>query len=697
MHARTSFLLAFPLLAACQEAGVCEEGSVDRGGQCAPVAVQLRLTHLAVGYDLSQPVYINNRVPITFGLTADSIDPANPTTRNVAVTFSFVEANPSDPENPLACSSSAIDVEVTGDGSEKLVDAFIWPTSLCTALALKNTEVNLQVDFDGGPELAAELASDMDAPSVALTEARRGDELNQLCRASDGGDAKPGCVYAFDLQPTPTGAGGALIDVRYALSAASSVAVVPYLPTEDIGPEGPADLAPSLVVQSSFVVNGRDPYLSGVDPALIPASLIEAVPSIVEDLKFGLDAAALAAVSALPGKAVVSYTIRAADDAMTELPLTIGDPADPAKRVAEVLVERVVPGTAHDVVHELYIEGATLDAVAPGGMWAKQSDFVVRGCFTAEFPQGGNRGDGPSDDCRDLEVVLVRETPAASGASSRSFDREFERKLGSDRIAIESTMSTQNHLDLNGASSRIEADVVLKGNLGKSFELTLARAFGHASLDVDPSKTGYEVGVDAFDKRIYSVSQQVAPIVQSEDFSAAKSFTIGSLGFGFGPVTIGFKVGVGGTIGFEVEDTLEVLTDEGSCQDLLHSSDSITRCGRLTRVTTPNFGLTGSIEGGIDVKIVKAAVVADLQFVTTRFPLDTTLGWGLTADEALLVRGDATWDMSFQPLAGDVSIVGKVGIRRFAKTLRVNLFSFSSPTIQTRLMSESMGEFEVLQ
>lgn len=700
MQIRSSFLLAFSFIAAaCQEeASVCEEGSVERDGQCVPAAAQVRLTHLAVKYDLSKPVYVNNRVPITFGLTADSLDPANPVTRSVAVTFSFVEANPSDPNNPLGCSSSAIDVEVTGDGSEQLVEGFIWPTTLCAALAAKNAEVNLQVDFDGGAELAAEIESDLDAPSVVLSEARRGDALNQLCRASlDGADAGLGCVHAINLQPTPTGAEGSLIDVRYALSASSSVAVVPFQPTEDIGPDGPADVDPSLVVQSRFVVNGRDPYLSAVDPALIPPSLIEAEPSIVEDLKFGLDAAALAAVSALPGKAVVSYTISAADGGMTQLPLTIRDPADPANRVTEVVIDRVVPGTANDVVHELFIEDAALEAVSPGGMWADQSDFVVRGCFNAEFAQGGNEGDGNLDDCRELEVVLVHETAPASGAISRSFDKAFERKLGSDRIAIESSMSTQNRLDLSGALSRTEGQVVLKGKLGKSFELTLVRAFGEASLNVDPSKTFYEVGVDAFNERIYSVSKQAPTILQSDEFSVAKSFTVGSLGFGFGPVQIGFKIGVGGTIGFEAEDTLEVLTDNDTCQALLNAADTVTRCGRMTRVTTPVFGLTGNVEGGINLKIVKAAVVADLQFVTTRFPLDTTLGWGLTEDDRLLIRGDATWDMTLQPLAGNVSIVGKVGFRRFAKKLKVNLFSFSSPTLTTRLMSLSMAGFEELE
>ena len=698
MHLRNSLFLALPLLAAaCQDAGTspCDDGTVEIDGTCVPASAKIRLTHLDVRYDLSKPVHVNNRVPITFGITAESLDSdAGP--RNVAVMFSFVEANPADPDNPLICGSSSIDVEVPGDGSEVIVDAFIWPTTICAELASESAVVNLQVDFDGGPELAAELGSDVDAPTVTFSEALRDEPDNQLCRSSLEGDSELGCVYAINLRPTPADADGALIDVRYGLSASSSVAIVPFQPSENIGVDGPADVDPSLVVQSRFVVNGRDPYLSAVDPALIPPELIEVVPTIEEDLEFGLDDSSLAALSELPSAASVSYTLRAANDPDTELPLSIRDPADPSLRLAEIPIEKVVPGTANDVVHELFIDGATLEAVSPGGEWADQSDFIVRGCFSAEFLQDGNEGDSDLDDCRDLEVMLVREAPPSSGASSISFDKSFERKLGNDRIRIESLMSTQNRLDLSGASSQSEGEIALRGKLGKSFELTLGRAFANANLDVDPTQTAYEIGVEAFNQTVYSVSEQAATIVHSDDFSVAKSFTIGSLGFGFGPVSIGFKIGVGGTVGLATEDTLEALTDGVACQELLASSDSINLCGRMTRVATPNFAMTGKLEGGIDLKLVKAGVAADLRFITTSFPLAATLGWGLTDDARLLVRGDVTWDMDLVPLAGDVYIIGKVGFRRFAKTLKVNLFSFSSSTITTRLLSHSMSASEEL-
>ncbi|NVB37406.1 hypothetical protein G6O69_06150 [Pseudenhygromyxa sp. WMMC2535] len=701
MYRRASLIVALlpllPLAACLDSAGdSCEAGTVEKDGSCVEADASVRLTHLDVRYDLSQPVFVNNRVPVTFGVTAEKLDPASTEPLYIPVAFSFVESNPADPENPLICGSSAINVEHPGDGSEVVVDGFIWPTTLCAQLAGRT--VNLQVEFNGGPELAAELDTVFDAPTVTFSAAAKDEVINQECRSSLDGDAGRGCVYELDLELTPSGADGPQVDVRYALSATSSVAIVPFIQSENIGAEGPADVSPTLVVQSRFVVNGRDPYFSAVDPADVPEELIAAEPTILEDLQFGLDAAGVAALSELPGAAEVSYSLLAASDPDTALPLSIRDPEDSQARLAAAAVDHVTPGIANEVVHELFLEDAAREALSAGGIWAGESDFIVRGCFNADFTQSGNAGDlGESlDDCQDIEIVMVHETAASAGASAIDFNKSFERNLGNSRIGISSSMSTQNRLDLTGASSQSEGKVELHGKIGKSFNLTLARGYAEASLNVDPSKTYYDLGLEAFGQSIYSVSDQAATIVQSDDFSVAKSFTIGQLGFGFGPVNIGIKVDVGGTIGFATEDTLEALADTEACQELLQSGESIALCGRMSRVAGPYFGMTGRIEGGINLKLVKAGIGANLQIVTTSFPLEAILGWGLTDDARLLVRGDVNWDMELVPIAGNVYIVGKVGFRRFAKSLKVNLFSFSSPTIKSRLLSQSMAVSEEL-
>src|SRR5690606_4897769 len=184
-----------------------------------------------------------------------SPDPAAPATRNVAVSFSFIEAEPADPQNPIECGSNALDLELVGDGQEHTFNAFIWPTTLCEGLV--GREANLRVEFDGGDEAQ----TGIDYPPVAFTAAARDAALNQACRSvadPAAADLGLGCVYAIDIQPTPTDGAETLIDIRYAgLEPASSVAILPQVAPEE-------DLPPSLVVESTLVVNGRDPYITGV-------------------------------------------------------------------------------------------------------------------------------------------------------------------------------------------------------------------------------------------------------------------------------------------------------------------------------------------------------------------------------------------------------------------------------------------------
>ncbi len=679
------------LASACSGPGAssCAEG--DENGGCLE---SVRLTYLNVRYDLSQPVFVNNRVPIELGITSTSPDPSAPATRNVAVSFSFIEADPEDPAHPVECGSSAFDLALVGDGQEQVFNGFIWPTTLCDALAGKT--VNLRVDFDGGDE--AEGGSTF--PSVAFTEAARDSELNQACRSvADPNAADPGrgCVYTIDIEPTPVDATGTLIDVLYAgLDPASSVAILPYLDPAAVDPE----IQPSLVVQSTLVVNGRDPYITGVAPEDVPPELESEAPGITEDLQFGLDPADLGSLTAMPGRATLRYELAPASTESGWRPLTIGDPSSQASadHVDEVVIEALLPGTSNTFAHELFAEGDTRAALDEGGEWADVSDFSVRGCFTAEFTQQGNEGDGNTGDCRVIPIVLVRESPSASAATSIGFDGEYSRELGNpNRLGMGARLVTENRLDTSGAFSRVEGTVDITGKLGRSFSVTVAHASGQASLDVASGEASYEVAVDAFEHRIYSVSESDPNLTREDDFSAAKSFSFPGLGFGFGPVRVGFSFSLGGEVRFATTDSLELSSDSARCAALLRTANTLDVCGVISRGATPGFDFTASIEGGINLRVVKAGVVAELRLVDTEFPLVASLAWGVGADGRPLVLGNASWQLDMQLIRGDVAIVGRVGFRRFARTLRVNLFSFESRRFSRTLLDQSMGNFEVLE
>ncbi|MBN1204080.1 MAG: hypothetical protein JXB05_04040 [Myxococcaceae bacterium] len=686
--------ILFLVLSACPgpddvgpERPTCPNGAED--GVCL---TKVRLTYLNPRYDLSQPVFVNNRVPIEFGITATSLDPAAPATRNVAVSFSFIEAAPTHPEDPIECASSALDLTLVGDGQEQMFTGFIWPTTLCGALADKT--VNLRVTFDDGDEPE----TGIDYPAVTFTEAARNAEPNQACRGvadPSAADLNRGCVYTIDIQPTPADGTGTLIDVRYAdMEPASSVAILPY-----VDPSSPAvELEPSLVVESTLVVNGRDPYLSGLAPEDVPSELEALAPGITEDLQFGVDPAELGTLTAMPGRATLRYELAPAGAESGWLPLTVGDPGSELGRVNEVVIDRLLPGTTNTFAHELFAEGDTRAALDENGEWAEVSDFSLRGCFTADFAQQGNAGDADTADCRIIPIVLVRETADSSSATSIGFNEEFTRKLGkSDRMSVAVQLMTQNRLDRAGVSSRIEGEVELEGKLGRPYSVTIARAVGQAALGVNPGESGYEITVDAFNQRIHSFSESGPNLEREEEFSAAKSFAFPNLGFGFGPVRIGFKISLGGEVRLTTNDSLSVSSDGARCAELLRSEDVLGLCGAMSRTVTPGFNFTASVEGGIDLRIVKAAVVADLDLVNTDFPLNASLAWGQRDSGSLMVLGNANWELGMQLIRGDVAIVGRVGIRRFSRTLRVNLFSFSSRRFTQTLLDRSMDVSEVLE
>lgn len=604
-----------------------------------PALSEVQLTQLSLGHDLSQPALLNHRIPVSFQLVGESAKADLVATENVAVTFSFVEKGV-DANEARGCSSNAIDVELVANGEAQTVDAFIWPTTDCAELVGSGKELTLTVDVyrDGEPQSTV-VAVDM--PNITL---------------------QPGGV-----------------DVGYDLTTDSSVALLPFV-NEGESP------APSLAVESSLVYNGRDPYVSNVDPENIPDELKQNAPGIEGELTFGLSAEERAELDALPGTATIRYTLSPASTPAQRLPLTIGQ--EDGSTADAVVIERIDPGIANNHAHDLYIEGATRDAVSAGGAFANETAFVVRGCLETDFTQEGNADD---DDCREIPVELVRESAESSAASDITFNKKFERKRGNKRIRIESLMETNNSLSRAGAFSHSEGKIELKGKLGKSFNITIARAFADAELT--PTKAFYDAGVIAFNKTIFSASDEADTVLtKEEEFSASKSFRVGSLGFGFGPARIGFTIDVGGRVGLDMADELAFISDEAECQGLLATESGMPGCGRVTRVVTPNFAMTGKIFGGLNLRIVKAGVKADLRFIDTRFPLDATLGFGLTDDQKFLVRGGVDWDMTLRLISGKVYIVGSVGFRRWRKRISVHLFSFRSRKRTFDLFDRSMAE-----
>ena len=611
-----------------------------------PVAVDfdIEMSDFSMDFDTSQAFALNHRIPVSF--TIRGTDASITEVTNIPVSFSFVEKNPANPAAPIVCSSNAIDVELPAGGEPVVVaNEFIWPVSECQSLAEAGREVELQVGFFRDEE---ELKGNVTANLPTLT-------------LREGGT-----------------------DVEYELTTESSVALLAIT-------EAGESATPVLSVQSGFVFNGADPYFSKIDASEIPEDLqvvdAETGLSIQQELTYGMTEAQLDQLGKLPASVTLTYVLIPESAPGIILPLMIGQ--EDGSTVASYSFNEIQPGIADEVTHDLYLEGADLAAVQDGDL-ANETHFILRGCVVTSFSQNGNDGD-LANDCKDVDVNLERESATAvTAASDTAFKKNQKRNAGNSRIAIESEMDVDNTLSRNGILSRATGEVALRGNIGKSFDFTIAEAIAEAIVTKD--KSSYFHQIKAFNKVVAGDTKEGKEHLKlKNEFKQDKAQEVAGLGFGFGPVRLGFKISAGGRVGIDVDDDMDLLTDLPECQLLLVSAEAVNTCGYLTRTVAPNFSFTGRIFGGLDLRIVKAGVDANLRFLENKFPLTGVLSFGLTDDDRILVRGDVTLDHTLQTISGKVKLVGTIKVFRFRRSKSVTLVSFSSKPVTQNLLTRSTG------
>lgn len=680
---------------------VCSDGTVSAdGGGCtvapAPQLKNARLTLLKVNHDLTKPALLNNHLPIRFGVTANSADNTKPVTAYVDVVFSFVNKTPADPAKPETCASNGIVVKVTGDGTEHIFEGEIYPTDDCKWVGAAGATANLAVEFGGN-------GATFDAPNVVFSTANVAAADNKQCRTG-GTSAAPagaGCVADINLKPTT----GVNVHID-SLAPNSSVAIVwPDGQAPDV-PAGKKESArTSLVVNGTIAFEGRDPYEHPVDTSKLPADLLAAEPDLVTGLHFGLTDAEWDALDALPGEDTMTYDIvptnLVAGNAW--LPLRIGDPKaqDADVHVDSISLDELIPGADNAFEHALFIEGATRTAVSTGGIWANQSQFTVRACLKTAFNQVDQEGDfddesavggdlGANSDCRTFPVRLSRATQPTGAASSHSFDSNFDRTVGNpDRLAVSGNLTSSTVLDLQGARTSTEGRAELMGKLGQRFNVTLFRVWGKGgSVLANPDASYIDFGAEAFGINIFSDVRFGPEHTFNVPFKIAKSFQFPGLSFGFGPVSVGITVGIGGQIGTDPNFTVSTKTGgEASIPELA----DVKANGLLSGSIGPNVALTGNVTGGVRIAIAAAEIVATLQVVEIGFPHTVNVRCGSNEVDnsnvptKVTVLGESGWDLTLRWLNAKVDIVGRLFILK--KT--INIWKYVTEPETMNLMSRS--------
>lgn len=716
MHRRAATLLGLATLlnlVACTE-----DDSPDSSytGDSDLRAVQV--TKVELGRDLD-PAYVNERIPITIGVTASSGVDGEVPTESVPVVVSFV-----DPEAPdeAGCSSNGMLFDIVGDGEEHEFSGFIWPPTNCANLA--GGDVTLKIEMDPAADQPL-------IEPLVLSQARADEPANAACE---------GCVQEFPLEFTPDGS----VDIEFAaLNAESSVGVIPPLELPTEGEPEKAD--PILVAQNLLVFNGRDPYESVVNPDTIPAELLESEPDIAESLRFGRPADQIDTIDDLPAPLHISYTISAANDGETWLPLSIGEDGG---KVDEAVVTELLPGTANVIAHDLFLDGEAYDAVLDPEQWLGEEAFVVRSCFDTDFEEFRAEDEGPK--CKTLDVLLIPDGDVESGAASFNFGKKNEQSHGNSRIKLESVFGTENSVGLDGVFSDSEARLTVKGKIGKSFTLDLVKA--HAILDAPlTGAKSVDMGLRLFNNDIYTYADEADGLTVSEDVTFSKSTTIVKAKFMFGPVPVSFDLGAGGAVGIFAEGSANLFTGEEGCRPFmpLPSDEVLAKraqqeaaiaqieakiagisnqflkdflrkvllaplykqlsgntfdtgeselqgCVVLEAVAGPTANLTASAFGGVSVGIASAGVQLDLIIAQLDLPLSATLAVGRNGIEQFLAYANTQLDLIFQPLQGDLKLVGKLKIGFFKKSKSVSIVKFNVKPIEKTLVKRSTLATEIL-
>jgi hypothetical protein len=240
--------------------------------------------------------------------------------------------------------------------------------------------------------------------------------------------------------------------------------------------------------------------------------------------------------------------------------------------------------------------------------------------------------------------------------------------------------------------------VKLNGHVGQDFSVELLSAYAKAGALATITNSYVDVGVNAFGINVFGYQNTATTASYANPFMVAKAFSFPTLGYGFGPVSVGITLGVGGNIGVAPSFTVTGAQGPGSDAALLAATVS----GTLQGSVTPSAGLTGTVSGGIDLLLASAALVATVQIVDISAPVTANLLWGITqgssdAVQQMTVLGNVNWNLNITWLNTSVDLVGTLGRCFFCVSRTINVFKYTNPGETISLLNRSLPSALVLQ
>lgn len=610
------------------------------GGVCLPTPAGpsltgVTVTHADVEYDETQSLFVGHPVPVRLGITTTAATaPRSGVPTQVVV--SLLEHFTGTPSATQAmalrqCVLGSFVAELDGSGTEQQFSRnfIIPPECLPTGATTVTYNLVVQLDNDGL------VFPDSVTTTFAFTDSMRTTGPTAMCRSSfDMSAMADGCMHQLRVAASPG------TDVRPTVEPQGSVALL-WMP-DPANPTAPRrEMLTVLVDERAF---GRDPY------------------TVIG-----------AAAATLPGNITVSTRIAPAvgPRAGEFIPLNVQNATSGMPPVANRTVGSLAPASDNRTEYNLFPTDTLLTNIQAGGAWANVDQFTIETCLAPSFTEQGELGDriregeentsprtAASDNCSRFTVLGVRALPPATNASRLDLNREWSRRWGNDKLALNGSLTTQNAAFVGGASSDTNANVTITSQYLP--DISIARARAYAGFDLfNLDSSGIEFWVDVLGVRLYNYERRVPTSreLYNRDWNIMRR-QCRSKTVMISIIPISVEGCAQGTVGLAVDVGLYRDADVMGGRRF-PSADTE---GQLAATARPYATAGASASVSVDALIARAGVEGTLTVIDISAPLMGSANVGLTRMNASTGRPSAqaninlNWNLNIQGLNGSVSL-----------------------------------------
>lgn len=578
-------------------------------------------------------VQVNYPIHLSFGITQTG------GTAETQISFGLMQQVAAD--DPAAaegtqrtCFLGSTGANHPGDGKEMHYEATFTVPPEC-APENESTVYNVYAGIDVPGQVEKTEAED-DGTIVIYNEDLLEESRNQNCKLNDG---TAGCIIAVTVHPSPG------VNLAFPkMEAESSVAVLAPL-DENTGGTDP-DGNPVNEVHPPFAKVQSTVTLAGVN---------------TDDASTVTDKNAMIKYSVCPE---TLFHDTCSGDGW--LPLTVSTPDTANKRsghAANQAVADLSTGKPSVYNNVLFAEGATYAAMTTGD-WSADTTFIVRGCIASDIEEkAAGTDDGTiamRDNCTTQKVTVIRTDNSfrksfatinqfTGTTSAYTFTEELLLRAGDPKsVRVDTTMGTENVMNLDGASTRNELIVALAGRVNIRAANTYAKAAAYVSL------TGSYI---EFQQSILQVSLFHYYYAVPEEYrkEAIIGYTREACAvYGLNALVIVLQgsMCVGGKAGLEGVLTVKAKQGGGAPFDAAQRVGSISVSFGPIASIYANTSVTGGSE------LARGGITGELRLVELTAPVTGELNWGVTnlTPVTLGIKGTVTAKAQLAALDGDIKV-----------------------------------------